>query len=105
MSEQTAEFVEFTFSVLGDRFTLRCRPDQERELKNAVLSVQELAASILRNSPSITPQQAAVLTALECQSRLQHFMSGSTPFQDQAWRLTREIREILESAPAAPEKQ
>lgn len=99
MSEQTAELKEFTFSVLGDSFTLRCRPSQERELKNAVLSVQELAASILRNSPTITPQQAAVLTALECQTRLQRFMSGSTPFQDQAWRLTREIKEILSAAP------
>lgn len=98
MSDQASEIQEITFSVLGDSFTLRCRKSQEQELKSAVLSVQELAAKILRDSPTLSPQQAAILAAIESQSRLQRYMGGSTPFQDQAWRLTREIKGILSAA-------
>ncbi len=105
MTEQHQALEELTFSVLGDSFTLRCRKDQLPELKQAVLSVQEISGRILRDSPNISPQQAAILTAIDSQSRLQRYMGGSTPFQEEAARTVKEIRAILSQAEQKLEHQ
>ncbi len=98
MSEPNTNFEDISFSLLGDSFTLRCHKQQKSDLIQAIRSVQELSARILRDSPTLSPQQAAILTAIDSQSRLQRYMGGSTPFQEEATRSITEIKSILQQA-------
>ena len=73
-----------SFSILGDNFSLRCREDLKESLEEAVAQVQALSAKILRDNPNLKPQQAAILCALETQSKLIQIKSGATPFASKA---------------------
>ncbi len=98
MNASAPEYEDLTFSLLGDSFTLRCRKEQKEELQQAVLNVQASTARILRDSPNISPQQAAILAAIDSQSRLQRYMGGSTPFQAEATKLVKEIEQVIAKA-------
>ncbi|MBU3826752.1 MAG: cell division protein ZapA [Candidatus Anaerobiospirillum merdipullorum] len=95
MNDTPTTYEDISFTILGNSFTLRCRKEQQADLKQAVLCIQEITSRILRDSPTLSPQQAAILAAIDSQSRLQHYMSGSTPFQDQASKTVQEIKTIL----------
>lgn len=86
------EIKTVTVSLLGDSFTLRCHRSKSDSLQRAVIKVQELTARILRDNPSLTPQQAAIIAAIDSQSQLQCYLDTSTPFQEKAMQLIHRIK-------------
>ena len=84
-----------TVSLLGESFNLRCHKSQADSLQRAVGKIQEITAKILRDNPSLTPQQASLLAAIESQSQLQRYLDTSTPFQEQALNLIHRIKRNL----------
>ena len=84
-----------TVSLLGESFALRCHKSQAASLQRAVGKTQEITAKILRDNPSLTPQQAAIIAAIESQSQLQRYLDTSTPFQEQALALIHSIKRNL----------
>ena len=86
-----------TVSLLGESFTLRCHKSQADSLQRAVGKIQEITSKILRDNPSLTPQQAAIIAAIESQSQLQRYLDTSTPFQEQALQLIHRIKRNLNS--------
>ncbi|SPT68406.1 Uncharacterized protein conserved in bacteria [Anaerobiospirillum thomasii] len=76
--------INISFTILGENFSVRCRKDQEEALESAIQKVQDLCAKILRDNPNLTPQQGAILCALEAQSKLMAIAQGHTPFAMQA---------------------
>ena len=89
------EIKTVTVSLLGESFTLRCHKSQADSLQRAVGKIQEITARILRDNPSLTPQQAAIIAAIESQSQLQRYLDTSTPFQEQAMQLIHRIKRNL----------
>ena len=61
-------------------------------------SVQERSSSMLRSNPTLSPQQTAILTAIDSESALRAYLGANTPFQDQAFSLVRKIARVLQSA-------
>ena len=61
------EIKTVTVSLLGESFTLRCHKSQADSLQRAVGKIQEITSKILRDNPSLTPQQAAIIAAIESQ--------------------------------------
>ncbi len=91
------EIKTVTVSLLGESFTLRCHKSQADSLQRAVGKIQEITSKILRDNPSLTPQQAAIIAAIESQSQLQRYLDTSTPFQEQALQLIHRIKRNLNS--------
>lgn len=89
------ELTSLTFSILGNKFTLRCTKQQENQLKAAIDQVQVISAEILRHTPNLSPQQAAILTAIESQKRLQRFLGSTSPFEREAKSLMKIIKKNL----------
>lgn len=89
----TIENVSFT--ILGNSFNLRCRKEQKENLLSAIAVIQQKTSKMLRDNPTLTPQQTAILAALEIQSSLERLLNQNTPFQDQAFTLTRKTRDQL----------
>lgn len=89
------EIKTVTVSLLGESFTLRCHKSQADSLQRAVGKIQEITAKILRDNPSLTPQQASIIAAIESQSQLQRYLDTSTPFQEQAMQLIHRIKRNL----------
>ena len=84
-----------TVSLLGESFALRCHKSQAASLQRAVGKTQEITAK-----PSLTPQQAAIIAAIESQSQLQRYLDTSTPFQEQAMALIHRIKRNLNNIDA-----
>lgn len=95
-SEDNANTIEnVSFTILGNSFNLRCRKEQKETLLSSIAVIQQKTSKMLRDNPTLTPQQTAILTALEIQSTLERLLKQNTPFQDQAFNLTRQTRERL----------
>mgnify|MGYP003377585397 CR=1 FL=1 len=75
-----------TVSLLGESFALRCHKSQAASLQRAVGKTQEITAKILRDNPSLTPQQ--------------RYLDTSTPFQEQAMALIHRIKRNLNNIDA-----
>ncbi len=84
-----------TFSIFGESFTLRCRKDQIEQLQNSIRSIQDKTSRMLRDNPTLTPQQAAILIAIETENALQGYMHTNTPFQDEAFEILKKVRDLL----------
>ncbi|MCR5084133.1 MAG: cell division protein ZapA [Succinivibrionaceae bacterium] len=84
-----------TFTLLGENFSLRCDPAERARLEAAVEQVRTMVARSLREHPGLSPQQTAILTAIECASRLQGFLGGSTAFIDAGNRIAQEMERSL----------
>lgn len=91
------EVVSVNFTILGNSFSLRVRRAQRENLLEAVKSVQERSSSMLRQNPTLSPQQTAILTAIDSESALRAYLGSNTPFQEQAFSLVRRIRQVLDS--------
>lgn len=89
------EIKTVTVSLLGENFTLRCHKSQAESLQRAVGKIQEITAKTLRNNPTLTPQQAAIIAAIESQTQLQQYLESSTPFQEEAQKLIHRIKQNL----------
>lgn len=99
MSNQTASEIEnISFSVFGESFTLRCRKDQKENLLAAISTIQSKTSKLLRDNPTLSPQQTAILTAIEIQSALQTYMHSNTPFESLAFESVHKTKLLLESA-------
>ncbi|MBO6259105.1 MAG: cell division protein ZapA [Succinivibrio sp.] len=99
MPKQNANEIEnISFSVFGESFTLRCRKDHKENLLAAISSIQSKTSKLLRDNPTLSPQQTAILTAIEIQSALQNYMHSNTPFESLAFESVRQTRLLLESA-------
>ena len=92
------EVVTVNFTILGSAFSLKVRKSQRDNLLEAVKSVQERSSSMLRSNPTLSPQQTAILTAIDSESALRAYLGANTPFQDQAFSLVRKIARVLQSA-------
>lgn len=84
-------------SLLGENFSLRCHKAQAESLQRAVAKTQELTSKILKSNPSLTPQQAAIIAAIETQSQLQRHMELSSPFHEKAMQLIHRIKRNLDN--------
>jgi cell division protein ZapA (FtsZ GTPase activity inhibitor) len=71
-------------SILGENFNLRCSPEKKPILEASVKNLQSKISKMLRDNPSISPFQAAILTALDSESNLLEFLESDTPFINQA---------------------
>lgn len=91
------EVVTVNLTILGNSFSLRVRRAQRANLIEAVEAVKERSSSMLRQNPTLSPQQAAILTAIDSESALRAYLGANTPFQDQAFSLVRRISQVLSS--------
>ena len=89
---QTEGVEILSFSVFGQSYTLKCRKDQKENLLQAISVVQTKTAKLLRDNPTLGPQQVAILTAIEIQSALQNFANHNTPFQKKAFEQIRKMK-------------
>lgn len=71
-------------SILGENFNLRCSSEKKAILEASVKNLQIKISKMLRDNPSISPFQAAILTALDSESNLLEFLETDTPFINQA---------------------
>ena len=62
--DSSNENVTVTCTILGENFNLRCEKNQKLKLEQAIATLQEKAKELLRDSPNLTPTQAAILVAL-----------------------------------------
>ncbi|MBQ9273452.1 MAG: cell division protein ZapA [Succinivibrio sp.] len=85
-----------SFSMFGENFSVKVSSKERREsLLQAVTAVQNKTSRLLRDNPTLSPQQTAILTAIDIQNSLQEFLGGSTPFQAQASTLIDKIHGVL----------
>ena len=92
--DQTVENV--SFSLFGANFTLSVPGSQTEALKNSVAAIQSKGSRLMRENPSLTPGQAALLIAIEAQSRLQNFLDNPTLFESEAHARIERARRSLE---------
>ena len=83
------------FTVMGMSFNLKVRKKEIPALQQAVKDVQERTSALLRSNPGLTPQQAAILVALNLQTDLNECLTTNTPFEDEAFRLIHKARKLL----------
>ncbi len=97
MTDSTAgEGIEnLSFSIFGQSYTLKCKKEQKENLLEAINVVQTKTAKLLRDNPTLAPQQVAILTAIEIQSSLQNFTTTNTPFQKEAFDQVRKMKRSL----------
>ncbi len=89
------ELESVSFTIMGERFTLRTPATEAEHLRQSVKRVQEMSASYLRDSPHLSPQQAAILTAIEASSQLIELKERRSPLQKEASDLTASITRRL----------
>lgn len=80
-------------SILGENFTLSCNKDDEVHLRDAIKSLQESAKVLLNANPNLSPQQAAILTALKALTQKKQLEHASAPFL----RILEEQLDVIES--------
>lgn len=99
METKSADGIEnVAFSVFGESFTLRCRKGQKESLLKAIANIQTKASKMLRDNPTLSPQQTAILIAIETESSLQNFINANTPFQTEASNLILKIKATLQNS-------
>ena len=86
----------FTFSLFGITFTLRVPHDKVKGLRESVAAIQAKTSQMMRENPNLNPQQAAILIALENESRLRAYLENSTPFERLAEEQINTIKATLE---------
>ncbi|MGN0909694.1 MAG: cell division protein ZapA [Succinivibrio sp.] len=91
------EIVTVNFTILGNSFSLKVRKSQKDNLLGAVEAVKERSSSMLRQNPTLSAPQAAILAAIDSESALRAYLGSNTPFQDQAFSLVRRISQVLGS--------
>ncbi len=96
MSDTNIKTLTVTFSIVGEKISLRCSKDKVEQLKDAAEAVQHTIAKHLRDNPNMTPQVAALITAIDCQTKLLQFLGGSTTFTDKANDIVNRIENHLE---------
>ena len=64
--DQNDTFVQFT--LFGQSFKLRCEASQKEKLEKAAATIEAKGAQLMRNNPSLTPTQVAILVALDLES-------------------------------------
>ncbi len=84
-----------SFSVLGENFNLRCTSEKTTILKAAAKNLQEKISKMLRDNPSISPFQVAILAALDSESNLLEYLDADTPFINQATKKILKIKSEL----------
>ena len=94
--DSSNENVTVTCTILGENFNLRCEKNQKLKLEQAIATLQEKAKELLRDSPTITPTQAAILVALDTEHRLAKYLDNQTPFQKDAKKLIDKIKGKLQ---------
>lgn len=72
--------VKVSCSILGQSFTLSCDPKSKGDLEKAISVLQTEAAQLLKHNPNLSPQQAAILTALKALTEKSAIEAGSSPF-------------------------
>lgn len=90
-AQNDTEMVKIEFSILGESFVLSCKAQDEENLKKSINNIKEATAKILRANPNMSPQQAAILTALDSQNQLLTYKQHKSPFILRAQRLIEEI--------------
>ena len=94
-STQPEGIENLSFSIFGQSYTLKCKKDQQQNLLEAINVVQNKTAKLLRDNPTLSPQQVAILTAIEIQSSLLNFTNHNTPFQKEAFEHIRKMKRSL----------
>ena len=94
--DSSNENVTVTCTILGENFNLRCEKNQKLKLEQAIATLQEKAKELLRDSPTLTPTQAAILVALDTEHRLAKYLDNQTPFQKDANKLIDKIKGKLQ---------
>ena len=94
--DSSNENVTVTCTILGENFNLRCEKNQKLKLEQAIATLQEKAKELLRDSPNLTPTQAARLVALDTEHRLAKHLDNQTPFQKDAKKLIDKIKGKLQ---------
>ena len=94
--DSSNENVTVTCTILGENFNLRCEKKQKLKLEQAIATLQEKAKELLRDSPTLTPTQAAILVALDTEHRLAKYLDNQTPFQKDAKKLIDKIKGKLQ---------
>ena len=94
--DSSNENVTVTCTNLGENFNLRCEKNQKLKLEQAIATLQEKAKELLRDSPTLTPTQAAILVALDTEHRLAKYLDNQTPFQKDAKKLIDKIKGKLQ---------
>ena len=73
-----------SFSVLGESFNLRCPSEKKTILEASAKNLQAKISKMLRDNPSLSPFQVAILAALDSESNLLEYLDADTPFINQA---------------------
>ena len=94
--DSSNENVTVTCTILGENFNLRSEKNQKLKLEQAIATLQEKAKELLRDSPTLTPTQAAILVALDTEHRLAKYLDNQTPFQKDAKKLIDKIKGKLQ---------
>ena len=94
--DSSNENVTVTCTILGENFNLRCEKNQKLKLEQAIATLQEKAKELLRDSPTLTPTQSAILVALDTEHRLAKYLDNQTPFQKDAKKLIDKIKGKLQ---------
>ena len=94
--DSSNENVTVTCTILGENFNLRCEKNQKLKLEQAIATLQEKAKELLRDSPTLTLTQAAILVALDTEHRLAKYLDNQTPFQKDAKKLIDKIKGKLQ---------
>ncbi len=88
--------VTVTCSLLGESFTLSCPKEDEADLRGAIALFKDLLAKLLLASPNLTPQQAAILTALKALSQKKEIERGSSPFLAEVEKKLSELEAVMD---------
>ena len=94
--DSSNENVTVTCTILGENFNLRCEKNQKLKLEQAIATLQEKAKELLRDSPTLTPTQAAILVALDTEHRLAKYLDNQTPFQKDTKKIIDKIKGQLQ---------
>ena len=84
-----------TFSLFGITFTLRVTADKIKGLRESIASIQSKSLQMMRENPTLSPQQTAVLIALESENRLRDYLENSSPFEALAQQKIETIKATL----------
>ena len=92
--DSSNENVTVTCTILGENFNLRCEKNQKLKLEQAIATLQEKAKELLRDSPTLSPTQAAILVALDTEHRLAKYLDDPSTAKDLAQALKIAINSV-----------
>ncbi|MGN1280436.1 MAG: cell division protein ZapA [Succinivibrio sp.] len=82
-------------NLFGKSFNLRCADRQKKSLQEAIESLQQKASAMMRENPSLTPDLAAILIAIDAESSLIRERSTQRPFEKKAQQLMEKMKAEL----------